>query len=107
MDMRLRQEPQKTAAKPAAEPTATTTDDGKDQLFLRMEYSRNDLPRKEVRSIYDAICKVNFECLGITQMTTAYSHAKNMRDHVAKAKLHQTPGKEASKYYLGELSVTW
>ena len=106
-DMRLCQEPEKVAAKPAAEPTATTTNDRKDQLFLCMEYSRNDLPQKVVRLIYNATCKVNFESLGITQMTTAYSRAKNIRDLVTKAKLHQAPGKEASKYYSGELSAIW
>ena len=85
-----------SSSKPAAEPTATTTNDRKDQLFLCMEYSRNDLPRKVVRLIYNATCKVNFESLGITQMTTAYLEAKNMRDLVTKAKLLPAPGKEAS-----------
>ena len=103
-DMRLRREPQKPAAEPTLEPTATTTNSGKDQLFLRMEYSRSGLPRRAVQSIYDATCKVNFESLRITQMTTVYSRAKNIRDLVIKAKLHQAPSKEASKYYSGKLS---
>ena len=53
--------------------------------------------------IYDATYKVNFESLGITQMTTAYSCPKNIKYLVTKAKLHHAPGKEASTYYLGEL----
>ena len=97
LDMRLRREPQKPATELAAEPTGTTSNDGKDRLFLRMEYSKNDLPRKAIRLIYDATCEVNFESLGTTQMTTACSRAKNIRYLVTKAKLHQTPSKEASK----------
>jgi hypothetical protein len=33
-------------------------------------------------------------------MTTACSLTKNIKDIVTKAKLHQAPGVEASKYYL-------
>ena len=73
-----------------------------------MEYGRNDLPRKAVWSIYNAAVKVNFEPLGITQMTTAYSRTNDIKDVVTKAnKLHQAPCNEASKYSLGEQSVIW
>ena len=34
----------------------------------------------------------------------AYSRPKNIKDSMTKAKLHQAPGREASKYYSGELS---
>ena len=72
-----------------------------------MEYSRNDLPRKAVRSIYGTTCKVNFESLWNKQMTTEYSWPNNTKDLAIKAKLHQPPDKKASEYYLGDQSATW
>ena len=72
-----------------------------------MEYNRNDLPRKVVRSINNATCKVTFESLGITQMTTAYSWTKNIRSIVTKAKLDQAPGKRHTNIIRGELSAIW
>ena len=68
-----------------------------------MEYTRNDLPQKAVRDTMSGV----FESLGVRQVTTCYSHSKNIKDVVTKARFHQVSGKEAKKYYLGELSVTW
>ena len=69
-----------------------------------MEYHTNDIPKTQVRALYDHYCKSTFEGLGIKQFTVAYSRPPNIKDSVTKAKLHQAPGKEASKYYSGELS---
>ena len=76
-----------------------------ERLFLHWEYHPNDIPRKNVRSIYNNICKELFEdVLDIKQTTIAYSRPKNLKDVLTKAKLHQAPGREASKFYSGELS---
>jgi tyrosyl-tRNA synthetase len=70
-----------------------------------MEYHPNDIPKKSVRAIYEHCCKSTFEeVLDIKQTTIAYSRPPNLKDTLTKAKLHQAPGKEASKYYSGELS---
>ena len=76
----------------------------KERLFFHMEYHTNDIPKTQVRALYDHYCKSTFEGLGIKQFTVAYSRPPNIKDSVTKAKLHQAPGKEASKYYSGELS---
>ncbi len=75
----------------------------RERLFIHMEYHPNDIPKKAVRALYEHYCKSSFERLGIQQLTIAYSRPPNIKDSITKAKLHQAPGKEASKYYLGEL----
>ena len=65
-----------------------------DRVFMHIEYGRNHLPRKVVRSIFDLTCKEMCAKIGIDNFTIAYSRPKNM-----------APGKEASKYYMGELSA--
>ena len=72
-----------------------------------MEYGQKDLPRKAVREIYDSTCREVFEGFGIKRFITAYSRSNNIKDLVTRAKLHQAPGCEASKYYLGELAAKW
>jgi len=72
---------------------------------MHIEYGRNDLPRKVVRAIFDLTCKEMCEKIGIRDFTIAYSRPKNIKDLVSKSKLHMAPGKEASKYYTGELSA--
>ena len=72
---------------------------------MHIEYGRNDLPRKAVRSIYDSTCRKMCEKIGIKNFTIAYSRPKNIKDLITRAKLHMTPGKEASKYFSGELSA--
>ena len=76
-----------------------------DRVFMHVEYGRNDLPRKVVRSIFDLTCKEMCKKIGIDNFTVAYSRPKNIKDLVSKSKLHMAPGKEASKYYMGELSA--
>ena len=71
------------------------------RLFIHMEYSRNDMPKKAVRSIVDATLSNTLEDLQISQTTVAYSRPKNIKDLFSKAKLHQAKGKEISVYYSG------
>ena len=76
----------------------------KERLFLHFEYHRCDIPKAQVRAIYNSTCNDLFERhLGIKQLTICYSRSTNIREAITKAKLHQAPGKEASKYYSGEL----
>ena len=86
---------------------SSSEDASKELLFLHMEYGQKDLPRKAVREIYDSTCREVFEGLGIKGFVTAYSRSNNIKDLVTRAKLHQAPGHEASKYNLGELSANW
>jgi len=75
----------------------------RDRIFFHAEYGRNDLSRRAIRSIFDDTCREMCESIGITQFTVAFSRPKNIKDYVTKTKLHMAPGKEASKYYTGEL----
>ncbi|KAL7544934.1 hypothetical protein ACHAWF_008298 [Thalassiosira exigua] len=76
----------------------------KERLFLHFQFHPNDIPRNVIRAIYDDTCHEKFFwLLGIKQATVAYSRPKNIQESLTRAKLHQAPGKPASKYYLGEL----
>ena len=76
----------------------------KERIFLHFEYHKNDIPKSRVRAIYENKCQTLLsDRLGIQQLTIAYSRPKNIKDTITKAKLHQAPGFEASKYYSGEL----
>ncbi|KAL7554563.1 hypothetical protein ACHAWF_018021, partial [Thalassiosira exigua] len=75
------------------------------QTFIHLEYHPNNFPQRRVREIYDLHCKDLFaNKLGIEQTTVAFSKHRNLQAALTKAKLHQPAGKEASKYYSGELS---
>ena len=87
---------------PSTNNTETLTN--KEQLFLHWKYHPHDIPRKNLRQIYDETCKDIFEGIGIKKLTIAYSRAPNLSSELTRAKLHQAPGKEASKYYDGELT---
>ena len=90
---------------PSPNPTAEPELTNHERIFLHWEYHPNDIPRKNVRTIYNNTCKELFEdALGIKQTTIAYSRPKNLKDVLTKAKLYQAPGREASKFYSGELS---
>jgi len=90
------------------QPTSASTESeepvsNKERVFLHFEYHKNDIPKSRVRAIYDKNCKELLSTrLGIKQLTIAYSRPKNIKDTITKAKLHQAPGHEASKYYSGE-----
>ena len=106
-DFKLRQNPPTlpAAVTPAPPDPALYQNKKTDRVFLHFEYGRNDLPRNIIRSIYNMTCKEMCEGIGLKDLTIAYSRPKNIKDLVTKAKLHMAPGKEASKYYLGELSA--
>ena len=76
----------------------------KEMLILHWIYHPNDIPRKLLRRLYDTHCKELFNNqLDIKQFIIAYHAAPTLRSAVTKAKLIQEPGKEASKYFDGEL----
>ena len=60
---------------------------------MHIEYGRNDLPRKFVRSIFDLTCKEMCRDIGIEHFTIAYSRPKNVKDLVTKSKLRMVSGK--------------
>ena len=84
--------------------TTDETNDTKDTIFIHWEYHPNDIPRRRIREIYNNTCgELLKEDLDICNTIVAYSRPPNLKDMITKAKLHQAPGKEASKYYSGEL----
>jgi len=88
-------------------PTTTPTieePNNKECLFLHLDYHRDDIPRNKLRDLYNLHCKYEFSnALGIKQTTICYSRPKTIKDLLTKAKLHQALGREASKFYSGEL----
>ena len=89
---------------PAAPPSETPLPNNKETLYIHMEYHPNDIPRHRVRAIFNHYCQELFkDRLDITQSIVAYSRPPNIKDTVTKAKLHQAPGRNASKFYSGEL----
>ena len=73
-----------------------------DQLIIHLEYHPDDIPRKEVREIYNKHCGELFEkILGVKKTTAAYSRPENLRDILQSAKLYEKEGKEASTFYRG------
>jgi hypothetical protein len=106
-DARLEQQ-QTQSTMPTTTTTTTTLTatplDNKERLFLHFEYHRCDIPKAQVRAIFDSTCKELLERrLDIKQLTICYSRPTNIREAITKAKLHQAPGREASKFYEGEL----
>ena len=75
--------------------------------MLYTEYSRNDIPKKAVRSIVNTTLSNTLAELNISQTTVAYSRPKNIKDLLSKAKLHQAKGKEVSIYYTGGQPNNW
>ncbi|KAL7491032.1 hypothetical protein ACHAWT_001425 [Skeletonema menzelii] len=76
----------------------------KKMLILHWIYHPNDIPRTILRRLYDTHCAELFkEHLDIQQFIIAYHSAPTLRSALTKAKLIQEPGKEASKYFDGEL----
>jgi len=104
-DRKLRLEPPSlpSPVTPPAPDPSLLENSPRDRIFFHAEYGRNDLSRRAIRSIFDDTCREMCESIGITQFTVAFSRPKNIKDYVTKAKLHMAPGKEASKYYSGEL----
>ena len=77
-------------------------DDDLHNIILHLEYHPSDIPRKEVRRLYDQHCKELFKnLLRVQPPIIAYSRPKNIGDYVTQARLHEGPNHPASKY-LGE-----
>jgi hypothetical protein len=85
--------------------TAPTELNNKERLFIHWEYHQCDITKWEIRALYNLHLKDLVEkWLDVKQTTVCYSRPKNIRDYVTKAKLHQAPGREISKFYTGELT---
>ena len=105
---KIRQQLSNSPPAPSEASSASPSEDAnKEHLFLHMEYGQNDLPRKAVREIYDSTCREVFEEMGIKKFVIAYSRSNNIKELMTRAKLHQPPGHEASKYYTGEMAAEW
>ena len=77
------------------------------RLFFHIEYHPCDLPRRQIRQLYDQVCKDTFETdVGITEFTVAYKRPTNIYDSVVKTKLYEVEGKSVS-YYIGEANGNW
>ena len=96
----------KTKTAPTTLPTTTPTLQltPKEQLFCHLTFHSCDIPRRRIRALYNYHCSDAFSThLGVDQFTVCYSRPNNIRDTLTKAKLAQQPGREASKFYSGEL----
>ena len=79
----------------------------KEELYFHMEFHPADIPKHQVRTIYNQTCgDVLSKRLGIKKFTIAYSRPKNIRDKLTKAKFYQAPGQDTTKFYSGELATT-
>lgn len=77
-------------------------DSSRKRLFFHLEYHPCDLPRRQIRQLYDQVCKDTFETdVGITEFTVAYKRPTNIYDSVVRTKLYEVEGKSVS-YYIGE-----
>ena len=77
----------------------------KERLFIHWEYHQCDIPKKEIRAIYNLHLKELVEkWLDVKQTTVCYSRPKDICDYVTKAKLYQAPGREINRFYTGELT---
>ena len=92
---------QERAKAPPALPSCLTVVKKKN-LFLHLEYHRDDVPRTEVRRLYEQhLGEAIQEELGLDKPIVAYSRPTNLGDLVTQAKFHEAPGFPAS-FYMGE-----
>ena len=68
--------------------------------FLHMQFHPGDIPRKEIRKIYNNTCADTLGdlVLGMEKFIGAYSKPRTIGGAVAKSQLFEAPGKEVSKY---------
>ena len=67
--------------------------------FLHMQFHPGDIPRKEIRKIYNNTCADTLgELVGIEKFIVAYSKPKTIGGVVAKPQSFEAPGNEVSKY---------
>ena len=90
--------PTRDAPAALTNPGPSTQDSNQRQLYLHLEYHPNNIPRRTVRQLYKKHCghftrELNLDCM----IVAYYSRPNSIRDYVSHTKLHQEPGKEASK----------
>ena len=86
--------------KPDIEPSTQELKDVKDTLFIHFKFHKDGVSRQEIRAEYEEYLeKVCNKDLGLARMIVAYSMPLNIGDYVTQAKLHQAPGKNASKIF--------
>ena len=74
----------------------------KNLIILHLEYHPDNIPRKKVWELYEKNCSEIFnKSLGIKKAIVAHSIARNLRDLVQNAILHEHEGKEVSKFFGG------
>jgi hypothetical protein len=72
------------------------------RLFFHLEYHPCDLPRRQIRKLYEEECEACLESrLGIEEFTVAYSRPSNITNSVTSTKLYQVEGKYVSDYLRG------
>ncbi|KAL7522484.1 hypothetical protein ACHAWX_007171 [Stephanocyclus meneghinianus] len=85
--------------------TLTNLNSHRERLFFHLEYHPSDIPRRQIRQIYEEECQDILQSkIGISEFTIAYSRPSNVADMVSKSKLFQVEGKAVS-YYIGEAST--
>jgi hypothetical protein len=71
------------------------------QLFIHLTYHPCDVPRYQVRQIYnETLQDAILEAMPNSKMTVCYSHPKNIQDIMAQAALFQVKGAEASTFSI-------
>jgi hypothetical protein len=71
------------------------------QLFIHLIYHPCDVPRYQVRQIYnETLQDAILEAMPNSKMTVCYSRPKNIQDIVAQAALFQVEGSEASTFSI-------
>jgi hypothetical protein len=87
--------------------TTNHQDEDEELLILHLEYHPNDIPRKQLRQIYNEhlghiVERSKFDGgLSIDRSIIAYHRPPNLRDLLQSAKLHETKGGEVSTYFGG------
>lgn len=78
----------------------------KNSVFLHLQYHPNDIPRTELRALFRKNCTAleemtteNDKPFAISSLIIAYSRAKNLRDVLTSAKLHEVSGNKVSQYF--------
>ena len=74
-----------------------------EHLFIHLQYHPHDLPRREIRRLYEEHCGELFsKKLGIKQPTIAYSRLHTIAEYCTQARLHEPP-EYTSETIMGEL----
>jgi hypothetical protein len=81
---------------------------GRRQLYIHFIYHPLDIPRSQIRKIYEDEIQgtIMQEINSDAKLAICYSRPRNIQDVLAKAALFEPEGKEVSKYITGELTTT-